>query len=77
VLARHAFGSAAVRAGRQKFEGSSRHSHRSGRHAKSASSQEIRRLLTARQLLLDKLRDVELSLAVILRAFGLKLGEVT
>ena len=36
-------------------------------HAKSASSQEIRALLTARRLLLDKLRDVELSL----RGFGL------
>jgi transposase len=29
-------------------------------HAESASSQEIRTLLTARRLLLDKLRDVEL-----------------
>jgi hypothetical protein len=28
-------------------------------------------------LLLDKLRDVEMSLRVILRGFGLKLGEVT
>ena len=36
-------------------------------HAKSASSQEIRALLTGRRLLLDKLRDVELSL----RGFGL------
>jgi transposase len=42
-------------------------------HAKSASSQEIRALLTARRLLLDKLRDVELSL----RGFGLKLGKMT
>jgi transposase len=46
-------------------------------HAKSASSQEIRALLTARRLLLDKLRDVELSLRGILRGFGLKLGKVT
>jgi transposase len=46
-------------------------------HAKSASSQEIRALLTGRRLLLDKQRDVELSLRGILRAFGLKLGKVT
>jgi transposase len=46
-------------------------------HAKSASSQEIRALLTARRLLLDKLRDVELSVRGILRGFGLKLGKVT
>jgi transposase len=46
-------------------------------HAKSASSQEIRALLTARRLLLDKLRDVELSVCGILRGFGLKLGKVT
>jgi hypothetical protein len=45
-------------------------------HAKSASSQEIRALLTSRRLLLDKLRDVELSLRGILRGFGLKLGKV-
>ena len=38
-------------------------------HAKSASSQEIRALLTSRRLLLDKLRDVELSLRGILRGF--------
>ena len=36
-------------------------------HAKSASSQEIRALLTSRGLLLDKLRDVELSRPGILR----------
>jgi transposase len=46
-------------------------------HAKSASSQELRALLTARRLLLDKLRDVELSVRGILRGFGLKLGKVT
>jgi transposase len=46
-------------------------------HVKSASAQEIRALLTARRLLLDKLRDVELSLRGILRGFGLKLGKVT
>jgi transposase len=46
-------------------------------HAKSVSSQEIRALLTSRRLLLDKLRDVELSLRGILRGFGLKLGKVT
>jgi hypothetical protein len=46
-------------------------------HAKSASSHEIRALPTARRLLLDKLRDVELSLRGIVRGFGLKLGKVT
>jgi transposase len=46
-------------------------------HAKSANSQEIRALLTARRLLLDKLRDVELSLRGVLCGFGLKLGKVT
>jgi transposase len=46
-------------------------------HAKSYSSQEVRALLTARRLLLDKLRDVELSLRGTLRGFGLKLGKVT
>jgi predicted acylesterase/phospholipase RssA len=39
--------------------------------------QEIRALLTARRLLLDKLRDVELSLRGILRGSGLKLDKVT
>jgi transposase len=46
-------------------------------HAKSAGSQEVRALLTARRLLLDKLRDVELSLRGVLRGFGLKLGKVS
>jgi transposase len=44
-------------------------------HAKSASSQEIRRPLTARRLLLDKLQDVELSLRGFLHGFGV--GKVT
>ena len=46
-------------------------------HAKSIGSQETRALLTARKLLLGKLRDVELSLRGILRGFGLKVGKVT
>jgi transposase len=46
-------------------------------HAKSASSQDIRALLTSCRLVLDKVRDVELSLRGILRGFGLKLGKVT
>src|SRR4029078_117658 len=46
-------------------------------HAKSYGSQEVRALLTSRRLLLDKLRDVELSLRGTLRGFGLKLGKVT
>src|SRR5215469_11457856 len=46
-------------------------------HAKSIGAQETRALLTARKLLLGKLRDVELSLRGILRGFGLKVGKVT
>jgi transposase len=46
-------------------------------HAKSAGSQEVRALLTARKLLQDKLKDVELSIRGILRGFGLKVGKVT
>ena len=46
-------------------------------HAKSAGSQEVRALLTARKLLQDKLKDVELSIRGILRDFGLKVGKVT
>jgi transposase len=44
--------------------------------AKSAGSQEVRALLTARKLLQDKLKDVELSVRGILRGFGLKVGKV-
>jgi transposase len=39
--------------------------------------QEIRALLTARQLLVAKLRDLESSLRGILRGFGLKVGAVS
>jgi transposase len=39
--------------------------------------QEIRALLTARQLLIAKLRDVESSLRGILRGFGLKVGVIS
>jgi transposase len=46
-------------------------------HCKSASSQEVRALLTARKLLQGKLHDVELSLRGVLRGFGLKVGATT
>jgi transposase len=46
-------------------------------HAKSATSQEIRALLTARKMLQGKVLDVERSLRGILRGFGLKVGRVT
>jgi transposase len=45
-------------------------------HAKTLLSQEVRALLTARKLLVEKLRDVENSLRGILRGFGLKVGQV-
>ena len=38
-------------------------------HAQSYGSQEVRALLTGRKLLLDKMRDVELSLRGTLRGF--------
>jgi transposase len=43
-------------------------------HAKAPMVQEIRALLTARKLLVAKLRDVESSIRGILRGFGLKVG---
>jgi len=46
-------------------------------HCKSLGSQEVRALLTARQQLLSKLTDVELSIRGILRGFGLKMGVTT
>jgi len=46
-------------------------------HCKSLGSQEVRALLTARQQLLSKLADVELSIRGILRGFGLKMGVTT
>ena len=46
-------------------------------HVKAPMVQEIRALLTARKLLVAKLRDVESSLRGILRGFGLKVGAVS
>ena len=46
-------------------------------HVKAPVVQEIRALLTARKLLVAKLRDVESSLRGILRGFGLKVGAVS
>ena len=46
-------------------------------HVKTPVVQEIRALLTARKLLITKLRDVESSLRGILRGFGLKVGVVS
>jgi transposase len=45
-------------------------------HAKTLLSQEMRALLAARRLLVEKLRDLENSLRGILRGFGLKVGRV-
>src|ERR687891_2052882 len=46
-------------------------------HVKAPVVQEIRALLTARKLLVAKLRDVESSLRGILRGFGLKVGAIS
>src|SRR4051812_31650130 len=46
-------------------------------HRKSPDAQEVRALLAGRKLLQAKLRDVELSVRVLLRGFGLKVGEVS
>jgi transposase len=46
-------------------------------HVKAPMVQEIRALLTARKLLVVKLRDVESSLRGILRGFGLKVGAIS
>jgi transposase len=46
-------------------------------HVKAPMAQEIRALLTARKLLVTKLRDVESSIRGILRGFGLKVGAVS
>jgi transposase len=45
-------------------------------HVKAPMVQEIRALLTARKLLVAKLRDVESSIRGILRGFGLKVGAI-
>lgn len=42
-------------------------------HCKSLAAQEVRALLTARELVQSKLHDVEMSLRGILRGFGLKM----
>ncbi len=46
-------------------------------HVKTLQAQEIRALLTARKLLVAKLRDVETSIRGILRGFGLKVGAIS
>jgi transposase len=46
-------------------------------HAKSASAQEVRSLLTARKLMQAKLLDVECSIRGVLRGFGLKVGPIS
>ena len=46
-------------------------------HVKTLLAQEVRALLTARKLLVEKLRDVDNSLRGILRGFGLKVGKVS
>jgi transposase len=46
-------------------------------HAKSASAQEVRSLLTARKLMQTKLLDVECSIRGVLRGFGLKVGPIS
>jgi transposase len=45
-------------------------------HVKTLLAQEVRALLTARKLLVEKLRDVDNSLRGILRGFGMKVGRV-
>jgi transposase len=46
-------------------------------HAKSASAQEVRSLLTARKLMQAKLLDVESGIRGVLRGFGLKVGPIS
>lgn len=46
-------------------------------HCKSLPAQEVRAMLTARNLIRGKLQDVETSLRGILRGFGLKVGATT
>ena len=45
-------------------------------HVKTLLPQEVRALLTARKLLVEKLRGVDNSLRGILRGFSLKVGRV-
>jgi transposase len=46
-------------------------------HAKSASAQEVRAMLTARKLMQSKLLDVESGIRGVLRGFGLKVGPIS
>lgn len=46
-------------------------------HAKSATAQEMRALLTARKLIQGKLLDVESGIRGLLRGFGLKVGAIS
>lgn len=46
-------------------------------HAKSASAQEVRALLTARKLIQGKLLDLESGIRGVLRGFGLKVGPIS
>lgn len=46
-------------------------------HAKSASAQEVRSLLTARKLIQSKLLDIESGIRGVLRGFGLKVGPIS
>jgi transposase len=46
-------------------------------HAKSASAQEVRSLLTARKLIQGKLLDIESGIRGVLRGFGLKVGTIS
>ena len=46
-------------------------------HAKSASAQEVRSLLTARKLIQGKLLDIESGIRGVLRGFGLKAGAIS
>ena len=46
-------------------------------HCKSMEAQETRAMLTARDVLKQKLRDLEMTLRGTLRGFGLKIGETT
>jgi transposase len=46
-------------------------------HAKSASAQEVRSLLTARKLIQAKLLDLESGIRGVLRGFGLKVGAIS
>ena len=46
-------------------------------HVKSAGSQELRSLLTARKLIQSKLLDIECGIRGVLRGFGLKVGTIS